>query len=405
MLLAIVAIASLAVGVNAGTATTKRATACGGVPNVPPNDPNNLLPTLKLTKALQHDFTGWNQPILPSAWSKWKPKGKAPYKVAIVWSAPSNSWNSYTLRLIQKFLKTSPLVNKKLIVTTASSQGAVAEQVQQYNAAVQQGAQIIITNPLSSNAMIPAIEAAAKQGIPTVSSINSIPNANVVSISPNVYLDGAYAADGIVKALGGSGNVVEVLGVPGTSTVVDEAAAWDKIFASCPGIKKIGSIPAFYSVGLAKAGMLQFLATHSQSVDAVIQTATMSQGILAAFQQAGRPVPTIADIAGQKGFFAYWRDNEPKGYKAVGSVGGATSFARLATSTILRMLAGQGPKVSQLMWRHPIVTNVTLKKFVKASWTPDTIGTVEDPKSSWWTKKDIDKFFNHPERVKGTYPN
>ena len=139
LVVSIAVLAAVAFGVDAGSAKMSRATACGGVPNLPPNDPNNLLPPLKLTKALQHDYTGWKQPIMKSQWSNWKPKGKAPYKVAIVWSAPSNSWNAYTFKLMQKWLKQSPLVDKNIIVTTASSQTAVGEQVQQYNAAVQQG--------------------------------------------------------------------------------------------------------------------------------------------------------------------------------------------------------------------------------------------------------------------------
>ena len=402
LVLAIAALAIAAFGAGTGSAKPTRALACGGVPNTPPNDPKNLLSKLKLTKALQHDYTGWNQPIQASAWANWKPKHKPPYKVAIVWSAPSNSWNAYTFKLIQKFLKQSPLVNKNLIVTTASSQQAVSEQVQQFNSAVQQGADIILNNPLSPTALAPAIEAAGKQGIPVVSAINSVDSPYAVSVSPNTYLDASFAADAMVKALGGKGNVLEVLGVPGTSTVLDEQKAWRAIFDSCPDIKLIGEIPAFYSVALAKTGVLQFLSTHTQPIDGVIQTATMSQGVLAAFQQAGRPVPFIADIAAQKGFMAYWNDNAAKGYKSFASVGGATSSADLMTKTILRILAGQGPKINQLIWRHPTANVKTIKSYVKPGWTADTIGTVENPKSTWWTDRDLDKFFNHPERKKGT---
>ena len=184
--------------------------------------------------------------------------------------------------------------------------------------------------------------------------------------------------------------------------VLDEQKAWRAIFDSCPDIKLIGEIPAFYSVALAKTGVLQFLSTHTQPIDGVIQTATMSQGVLAAFQQAGRPVPFIADIAAQKGFMAYWNDNAAKGYKSFASVGGATSSADLMTKTILRILAGQGPKINQLIWRHPTANAKTIKLYVKPGWTADTIGTVENPKSTWWTDRDLDKFFNHPDRKKGT---
>ena len=207
----------------------------------------------------------------------------------------------------------------------------------------------------------------------------------------------------MVKALNGKGNVLEVLGVPGTSTVLDEQRAWRIIFDACPDIKLVGAIPAFYSVALAKTGVLQFLSTHTQPIDGVIQTATMSQGVLAAFQQAGRPVPVIADIAAQKGFMAYWSQNASKGYTSVATIGGATSSADLMVKTILRTLAGQGPKVSQLIWRHPIVsTRAQMQSYVNKTWTPDTIGTVENPKSTWWTDKDLDRFFTHPDRKKGT---
>src|SRR5207244_4073732 len=81
----------------------------------PPNDPDGLLAKLKLPKVIQHDYTGWTQQIRASQWANWKPKGKPPYKVAIVWSAPSNSWNAYVLQLIPKFLKRSPLVDKNII--------------------------------------------------------------------------------------------------------------------------------------------------------------------------------------------------------------------------------------------------------------------------------------------------
>ena len=76
LVVSIAVLAAVAFGVDAGSAKMSRATACGGVPNLPPNDPNNLLPPLKLTKALQHDYTGWKQPIMKSQWSNWKPKGQ-----------------------------------------------------------------------------------------------------------------------------------------------------------------------------------------------------------------------------------------------------------------------------------------------------------------------------------------
>jgi ribose transport system substrate-binding protein len=402
LVVSVLAVAVAAVGAGAGSAKQSRALTCGGVPYVAPNDPSGLLAGLKLTKALQHDYTGWNHPIMASSWANWKPKGKPPYKVALVWNSPANPFNLYSLNLIQKFLKRSPLIDKNLIVTTTSSQTAVAEQVQQYNAAVQQGAQIIVVDALSAPALLPAVQAAAAAGIPTISQINVFDSPSVVNISPNPYLDAAYSADAMVKALGGQGNVLQVLGVPGTSTVVDEQNAWNKIFASCPGINIIGSVVGNYSVSLAQSGVLQFLSTHPQPINGVIETAVMSQGILNAFLQSGRTVPFITDITAQKGFVAYWAENVAKGYHAFGVLGSAESASDIATKVILRMLVGQGPKINQLIWRHPQITDKTVSKIASSAWTDTTIGTVGSPKTTWWSNSDLDHFFNHPGLTKGT---
>ncbi len=407
LLLVASVLAVLAATVGAGVGSAKQSLAshaegCGGVPYVAPNDPNGALAAIKLTPALTHDYTGWPDPIGPSAWANWKPKGPPPYKVALVWNSPSNPFNLYSLNLIQKFLKRSPLIDKNIIVTTTSSQTAVAEQVQDYNAAVQQGAQIIVVDALSAPALLPSIQTAAAAGIPTISQINDFNSPDVLSISPNPYLDAAYSADAMVKALGGQGNVLQVLGVPGTSTVVNEQNAWDKIFASCPGINIVGTVNGLYSVSTAQAGVLQFLSTNPAPINGVIETAVMSQGILNAFLQSGRTVPFITDITAQKGFVAYWAQHVASGYHAFGVLGSAESAADICTKVILRVLAGQGPKINQLIWRHPQINDKTVTSIASPSWTDTTIGTVGSPKSTWWTNKDLDLFFNHPNLTKGT---
>jgi ribose transport system substrate-binding protein len=407
LLLVTAVLAVLAAAVGTGMASAKqsqatRAAGCGGVPYVPPNDPNGALAAIKLTPALTHDYTGWPDPINASAWANWKPKSPPPYKVALVWNSPSNPFNLYSLNLIQKFLKRSPLIDKNIIVTTTSSQTAVAEQVQDYNAALQQGAQIIVVDALSAPALLPSVQAAAAAGVPTISQINDFDSPDVLNISPNPYLDAAYSADAMVRALGGQGNVLQVLGVPGTSTVVNEQNAWNKIFASCPGINIVGTVNGLYSVSVAQAGVLQYLSTNPQPINGVIETAVMSQGILNAFLQSGLPVPFITDITAQKGFVAYWAAHVASGYHAFGVLGSAESAASLCTNVILRVLAGQGPKVNQLIWRHPQINDKTVQSIASKSWTETTIGTVGSPTSTWWTNKDLDLFFNHPNLKKGT---
>jgi len=393
-------IALVAVSATAAPAKVTRAAACGAIPDVAPTDPSNLLPTLKLTNAQLRDYTGWGHTLLKSSWSNWKPSHKPPYKVAVVWSQPANGFNDYNYHLIQKFLKRSPLISS-VTATQASSATAIADQLQQYNAAVQSKPDLIIFSPLAPPAAVAAVQAAGQQGIPTISVYNNIDTPYAVSIAANPYLNGATMASGLVKALGGSGNVLEILGSPQAGTTIDEAAAWKTIFGDCPGIKVLGTALGFFATAVAKGSTIGFLASHPDKVDGAIETAAMAQGVLQAFLQSGRPMPVIADGQAQKSVGAYWLANASKGYKGVSIIGGATQFASLATSVALRMLNGQGPKINYIPWRYHSASAAELKTLISPSWTTDTPGAIELPKKYWWTTADLNRMFNHPNLNEG----
>lgn len=409
-IIAVLAIAAAVAAVSASKASSapKAATgkvACDAIPNKAPDDPNGLLAKLNLPKALQHDYVGWNHPITASAWANWKPKGKPPYKVAVVWTATDNPYNAYQLTTIERDLKQNKLVDKNLIVTTAPSEQAISTQVQQYNAAVQQNPALIITAPLSAPALQPAVEAAGKSGIPTVSVFNPIDTPYAITVDRNTYENATDVASKMVDALNGQGNILEVNGTPSSSTAVDSQAAWRTVLNDCPGIHIVGGVYGFFSTALAKTMVLQWLSTHSTKVDGVMETAAMGQGIQQAFLQAGGSMPVLGLIQLEKSNAAYWSENSSKGYTMAADVGGAESYANLTVQTAVRTLAGQGPKINLLIWRLPVVTAATLKNYTNSSWTVNTPGAVEDKKATWWTNKQIALFFNHPNLLTGTAYN
>ena len=406
-ILAVFAIAAAAAATSASSAPKAASgkVACDAIPNKAPDDPSGLLAQMNLPKAILHDYTGWNHPITASSWANWKPKHKPPYKVAVVWTATDNPFNSYFLTMVQKDLKQNKLVNKNLIVTTAPSEQAISTQVQQYNAAVQQKPDLIITAPLSAPALEPDVEAAGKAGIPTVSVFNPIDTPYALTVDRNTYENATDVASKMVDALGGQGNILEVNGTPSSSTAVDSQTAWRTIFNDCPGIKIVGGVYGFFSTALAKVMVLQWLSTHSTKVDGVMETAAMGQGIQQAFLQAGGTMPVLGLIQLEKSNAAYWTENASKGYTMAADVGGAESYANLTVQTAVRTLAGQGPKINLLIWRLPVVTGSTLKNYTNSSWTVNTPGAVEDKHATWWTNKDIARFFNHPNLLAGTAYN
>ncbi|HET9519373.1 MAG TPA: hypothetical protein VFO77_16740 [Actinoplanes sp.] len=45
-----------------------------------------------------------------------------------------------------------------------------------------------------------------------------------------------------------------------------------------------------------------------------------------------------------------------------------------------------------------MASNTHLNRFVQPGWTLDTPGDVEQPPDTYWSEKDMDSLFNHPDR-------
>ncbi len=384
-----------------GSASTGKAAAsgCGVVPKVAPNDPKGLLKKLKLPAAQLATYNGWSDPILASAWSHWKPKHKPPYKVAVITDI-TNSTNSAISSGILNDLHHSKIVGKVISYTLPSATD-VTGQLQQYEAAVQQHPDLIIFEPLSPTAALADITAAGKEGIPTVSVFNDVATPYAVSVAANPYVAGATTASALVSALGGKGNILQVLGAPTAQTTVLEQQAWDKVFAECPGIKVVGQDYGFFSTALAKTLTLQWLTTNTGSVDGAIESGAMALGVLQAFQQAGRPVPVIGQIGGLQGVAQYWKAHQSS-YKWAATLGGAGQLATEAVTLATRVLAGQGPKINFVPWNFVNFTAKQITPLIQSSWSAGSDKAINLPMADSWSKADFDRIFNHPTRTHGT---
>jgi len=246
--------------------------------------------------------------------------------------------------------------------------------------------------------MLPVVKDALKQGVATLAYINPLSDAAAVSVGPNVYTSAGQSFANLLKLKGGQGNFLAVHGIRVTPVDKSTFAIYDSLRAACPNVKLVGEIDGNFAPPAVRAAVLQFLATYPGSIDAVYQTAVMGPSIIGAFQQAGRPVPSVQAAAAQKGDLAYWSDNAANGYRTAGFAGGPTAITNLMVRVTLRMLAGQGPKVSDIPWPQPQITQANYKLYAKPGWTLTTPGTVEQPRSTHYSDRDLDSLFTHPER-------
>jgi ribose transport system substrate-binding protein len=115
-----------------------------------------------------------------------------------------------------------------------------------------------------------------------------------------------------------------------------------------------------------------------------------------AFQTAGVPVPAVVNGNPDKGYLAYWQANKDKdfmgGANALPSASGADAAMRVA----IKVLEGQGLKVSDIPAQIPTLTVNDLSSWVDASWTPDTPGMTDQTVGKYLSDDILAPLFDKP---------
>ena len=96
----------------------------------------------------------------------------------------------------------------------------------------------ILISPMTVDSLVPAIEEAAKAGIP-VATVDRKANTDkvLVHVGADNVEGGRAAARYIVKMLNGKGNIIELEGTPGASPAIDRKKGFDEVIAQNPGMK------------------------------------------------------------------------------------------------------------------------------------------------------------------------
>ena len=382
------AASSAAATASASAAAAPAAGACGSIPTVAPQDPSGVL--AKLPASVAADYDGYTSPVAPSAWANWKPSHAAPYKVAIVWNPPVNTFAVNTLKAMTAALKAAGDVD--IISSTApQSPSDVPGNIALYNQAVAEKPDLIISFPLASGPLIPAVEAAAKKGIPTVSPWVATATPDAVSVGTNDWLQAVTLASKVVTQLKGSGTILEVHGIPGVQEDDDAFAGFNSVLAQCPDITIAGQVTGDYNPAATQQAVLQFLSSHPGKVDGVFEAGTMTAGIIQAFKQLGRPVPVIADLGSTEGSIGYAGENESS-YQEYGASTPDDAIGQIFAKVVLAMLDGHGPALDQLVTTINIIDNGNLSSVYRSSWTLSDTADAQLPNDTYFTSQQLAAF-------------
>jgi len=183
--------------------------------------------------------------------------------------------------------------------------GDAAEQISIIRDFIDMGANIILINPNSSDALNGVIAEAQEAGILVLAYDGTCTADGVVTVQVSPY-DWNYAqVSYIVEKMGGAGTVVDIYGLDGHPGNIQRLAARDDVLAQYPDVKIVAETSGGWDQTVAKEAMAQLLAS-GLTPDAVFTQDSMGYGVLSACLDAGF---TPKYMIGETGtaFFRLWK--------------------------------------------------------------------------------------------------
>lgn len=223
-----------------------------------------------------------------------------------------------------------------------------------------QGYDIIIVEPDSGAAAIPAMRDAVKAGsvvIPVEVGVDFPGKAGVdytMVVTPNQEQMASVYAQFLVDKLQGKGNVIVWGGAPGAPQTAAQLPGWKKVFAANPGINVLeGPVISNWDPAYYQKVTTALLAKYPQIDGMYSDYGAGVMGALRAFKTAGRPLVPVTglDANGAECFWVDNHDGEPR-YQ----IGFTSSWTWIDRLALRKGLAA----VNQIDSPEPSVVNVSL---------------------------------------------
>jgi ribose transport system substrate-binding protein len=188
-----------------------------------------------------------------------------------------------------------------LQVTVQNGNNDASTQLNQVQDLIQQHVSAILLNPVDSSSLSAAVKLANQANIPVITLDRSVNSGTVASfIASDSVQAGKEAADQLIKALGGKGQVVELQGTIGASSEIDREKGFDQEIATAPGIKVVAKQTANFDRNTAMNVMQNILQAHSDVNGVFAQNDEMALGALKAVQASGKKGIDIVGIDGEQ---------------------------------------------------------------------------------------------------------
>lgn len=147
----------------------------------------------------------------------------------------------------------------------------------------------LILDPVDSNGIVSAINAANQAGIP-VFAFDRMPAGGKIKtfVGYDAIAAGKRAADALAKGLNDSGNVAEIQGIMGTNVAQDRSKGFEEEIAKYPNIHIVAKQPANFDRSQALNVMTNILQAHPNINGVYAANDEMAMGVLSALKAAGK---------------------------------------------------------------------------------------------------------------------
>ncbi|GHG11871.1 D-ribose ABC transporter substrate-binding protein [Deinococcus piscis] len=179
-------------------------------------------------------------------------------------------------------------------LTVLDAQDRADKQASDIEDLVTRGVDVILVNATDSDAIVPSIMTANEAGIPVITVDRSANGGQVAyHIASDNVAGGKLAGEFIREQLGGSGNVVELQGVPGSSAARDRGEGFNIVVKENADMKVVAAQPADFNRAKGLSVMENILQAQPE-IDAVFaHNDEMALGALQAITAAGRDIMVV----------------------------------------------------------------------------------------------------------------
>jgi ribose transport system substrate-binding protein len=177
----------------------------------------------------------------------------------------------------------------KVIQYVPTKPDSIPEQLSQVEDVIVKKPDAIVFVPVDYKALVPAVEKINAAGIPVTNIIDRSAGGKFVAfVGADDYSIGLATARGLLKAIGGKGNVVILEGVKGSLTNTDRVRGFNDALKESPGVKLLGSQPANYQ-RLQALQVMENLMQSFPAIDGVLAANDpMAVGAIEALEGANR---------------------------------------------------------------------------------------------------------------------